>query len=60
MSEQEIWDNVLSLCKENVTTVSYDTWLKDTTLYALSRDEAIVIAKHSLLLRIGLLLTIQS
>ncbi|URY17718.1 hypothetical protein K9F12_12940 [Staphylococcus pseudintermedius] len=44
MSEQEIWDNVLSLCKENVTTVSYDTWLKDTTLYALSRDEAIVIA----------------
>lgn len=44
MSEQKIWDNVLSLCKENVTTVSYDTWLKDTTLYALSRDEAIVIA----------------
>ena len=44
MSEQEIWDNVLNLCKENVTNVSYDTWLKDTTLHALSNKEAVVIA----------------
>ncbi|ARJ50895.1 chromosomal replication initiator protein DnaA [Staphylococcus lutrae] len=44
MSEQEIWENVLNLCKENVTNVSYDTWLKDTTLYTLSDEEAVVIA----------------
>lgn len=43
MSEQEIWENVLKLCQEGITKVSYDTWLKDTTLHALSSDEAIVI-----------------
>ncbi|UXR86749.1 chromosomal replication initiator protein DnaA [Staphylococcus felis] len=43
MSEQEIWENVLKLCQEGITKVSYDTWLKDTTLHALSNDEAIVI-----------------
>ncbi|MBI5974969.1 chromosomal replication initiator protein DnaA [Staphylococcus canis] len=47
MSEQEIWEHVLKLCQEQITKVSYDTWLKDTKLHALKQDEAIVIASQS-------------
>lgn len=47
MSKEEIWEDVLNLCQEQFSTVSYNTWLKDTTLHSLNDDEAIVIASQS-------------
>lgn len=47
MSKEEIWEDVLNLCQEQFSTVSYNTWLKDTTLHSLHDDEAIVIASQS-------------
>ncbi|RIM03141.1 chromosomal replication initiator protein DnaA [Staphylococcus chromogenes] len=46
MSEQEIWDKVLSLSKEEVSSISYQTWLKDTKLHTLSDEEAIVLVNQ--------------
>ena len=43
MSEQEIWENVLTLAQEKVSYPSYQTFLKDTKLYSLQNDEAIVV-----------------
>lgn len=43
MSEQEIWERVLSLAQEKVSYPSYQTFLKDTKLYSLENDEAIVV-----------------
>lgn len=46
MSEQEIWDKVLNLSKEEVSNISYQTWLKDTMLHTLSDEEAIVLVNQ--------------
>src|SRR5699024_2540627 len=43
MSEQEIWEKVLTLAQEKVSYPSYQTFLKDTKLYSLQNDEAIVV-----------------
>ncbi|EKU48164.1 chromosomal replication initiator protein DnaA [Staphylococcus massiliensis] len=45
MSEQEIWDKVLLHAKEEISEVSYQTWLKDTELYTLRNDEAIIVTE---------------
>ena len=43
MSEKEIWEKVLTLAQEKVSYPSYQTFLKDTKLYSLQNDEAIVV-----------------
>ena len=46
MSEQEIWDKVLSLAEEQVSSASFQTWLKDTELHTLNGQEAIISAEQ--------------
>ena len=46
MSEQEIWEKVLTLAQEEISEVSYKTFLKDTKLYSLRNNEAIVITDN--------------
>ena len=43
MSEKEIWERVLTLAQEKVSYPSYQTFLKDTKLYQLQNNEAIVV-----------------
>lgn len=42
MSEQEIWEKVLTLAQEKVSYLAIKL-LKDTKLYSLQNDEAIVV-----------------
>lgn len=43
MSEQEIWEKVLTLAQEKVSSASYQTFLKDTKLFKLQNEQAIVV-----------------
>jgi chromosomal replication initiator protein len=43
MSEQEIWEKVLSLAREEISETSYTTFLKDTEIHALRDNEAIIV-----------------
>ncbi|MCU5746457.1 chromosomal replication initiator protein DnaA [Staphylococcus sp. SQ8-PEA] len=45
MSEQEIWDKVLSLVKEEVSNVSFNTFFKPTRLESLKNDEAVILTE---------------
>lgn len=43
MSEKEIWDKVLEIALERISNTSYQTFIKDTQLYSLKNDEAIIL-----------------
>ncbi|WP_436855492.1 chromosomal replication initiator protein DnaA [Staphylococcus caeli] len=43
MSEQEIWEKVLILAQEKVSSASYQTFLKDTKLHQLQSNQAVVV-----------------
>ncbi len=43
MTEKEIWDNVLEIAQERISHTSYHTFIKDTQLYSLKNDEAIIL-----------------
>ena len=43
MSEKEIWDKVLEIAQERISNTSYQTSIKDTQLYSLKNDEAIIL-----------------
>ena len=43
MSEKEIWDKVLEIAQERISNTSYQTLIKDTQLYSLKNDEAIIL-----------------
>src|SRR5699024_6564797 len=45
-SLNSIWDNVLENISENIQTVSFQTWLKDTKLIDLNSSSAIVKADN--------------
>ena len=47
MSEKEIWDKVLELAQERISHTSYHTFIKDTQLYSLKNDEAIILTSLS-------------
>ena len=47
MSEKEIWEKVLDLAKERISKISFDTFVKDTQLYSLQNDKAIVLVSES-------------
>lgn len=43
MSDKEIWDKVLEIAQERISNTSYQTFIKDTQLYSLKNDEAIIL-----------------
>lgn len=43
MSEKEIWDKVLEIAQERISNTSYQTFIKDTQLYSLKNEEAIIL-----------------
>ncbi|MGC7651758.1 chromosomal replication initiator protein DnaA [Staphylococcus epidermidis] len=43
MSEKEIWDKVLEIAQERISNTSYQTFIKDTQLYSLKNNEAIIL-----------------
>ena len=43
MSEQEIWEKVLSMIEEDVAATSFNTFFKDTQLENLTPEEAIIV-----------------
>ncbi|MBM0818374.1 chromosomal replication initiator protein DnaA [Staphylococcus epidermidis] len=43
MSEKKIWDKVLEIAQERISNTSYQTFIKDTQLYSLKNDEAIIL-----------------
>ncbi|MDH9851742.1 chromosomal replication initiator protein DnaA [Staphylococcus epidermidis] len=43
MSEKEIWDKVLEIAQKRISNTSYQTFIKDTQLYSLKNDEAIIL-----------------
>ena len=47
MSEKEIWDKVLEIAQERISNTSYQTFIKDTQLYSLKNDEAIIFRNYA-------------
>lgn len=43
MNTDSIWNSFLAKIKDNISPMLYDTWFKDTKLYKLENDTAIVI-----------------
>ena len=43
MNIEIIWNNFLEKIKERISPLSYDTWFKDTKLYKLDKNTAIII-----------------
>ena len=48
MDTDILWNNFLEMIKDQVSSLSYETWFKDTTLYDLSDNTAIVIVPMQL------------
>ncbi|EHJ09129.1 chromosomal replication initiator protein DnaA [Staphylococcus simiae] len=44
MSEKEIWEKVLEIAQDRLSAMSYSTFLKDTELYSIKDNEAIVLS----------------
>ena len=38
-----IWNKFLSIIKKRVSSVGYDTWFKDTSLYSLDQEAVIIV-----------------
>ena len=38
MNTEVLWNNFLSKIKERISSLSYDTWFKDTKLFSLNGD----------------------
>lgn len=43
MNEKIIWSNVLELIKNEVTSLSFETWFKDTELHEIKENKAIIL-----------------
>jgi len=48
MDTDTLWSNFLDRIKENISSFSYETWFKETKLYDLSDNTAIVIVPMNL------------
>lgn len=48
MDTNILWTNFLEMIKEQVSSLSYETWFKDTKLYDLSDNTAIVVVPMQL------------
>lgn len=43
MNTEIIWNNFLEKIKERISPLSYDTWFKDTKLYKIEKNTAIIV-----------------
>ncbi len=43
MNEKIVWSNFLNLIKSEITSLSFETWFKDTELYELKEGKATII-----------------
>lgn len=43
MNEKIIWSNFLNLIKNELTSLSFDTWFKDTELHELKENRAVIL-----------------
>ena len=47
MNTEIIWNNFLGKIKERISSLSYDTWFKDTKLYKIDKGTAIIVVPMS-------------
>lgn len=43
MNTEIIWNNFLEKIKERISPLSYDTWFKDTKLYKIDKNTAVIV-----------------
>ena len=43
MNVDALWNNFLNDIKENISSLSYDTWFKDTKLVSIANNVATII-----------------
>ena len=43
MKLENLWNNFLSRIKENISSLSYETWFKDTKLVSLNKDNLAIV-----------------
>lgn len=43
MNTEIIWNNFLEKIKERISPLSYDTWFKDTKLYKIEKNTAVIV-----------------
>ena len=48
MNTDIIWNNFLDKIRERISPLSYDTWFKDTRLYKIEGNSAIILVPMSL------------
>lgn len=48
MNTDMLWNNFLGKIKERISSLSYDTWFKDTKLYNIENGTAIIVVPMSL------------
>lgn len=48
MNEQSIWNNVLSTIKEDINSLSFQTWFEETELYKLDKTVAKIIVPYAI------------
>ena len=48
MNEQAIWKNVLSTIKEEINSLSYQTWFEETEIYKISNNTVKIIVPYSI------------
>ena len=48
MNEKQIWVRFLDLIKEKVSSIAYDTWFKDTYIYKIENNKAVIVVPMQL------------
>ena len=43
MKLENLWNDFLSRIKENISSLSYETWFKDTKLVSLNKDNLAIV-----------------
>ena len=43
MNEKLVWSNFITVIKNEITSLSFETWFKDTELYELKNGKAIIL-----------------
>ena len=47
MNENQLWNKFLEEIKDKMSPISFETWFKDTYLYKIENNKAIVIVPIS-------------
>jgi len=48
MNEKQLWDKFLELIKEKISSISYDTWFKDTVINKIEENKVSIIVPMQL------------